>query len=98
MIFNNNDLDTYWIVCKNYTQLDFWMKQFAVHFANEIVFADCNYKRCIKFKDSIYYFTTSDPRNLQGRIKPSDTTYPQEAIYIILDDPERERIESYEGV
>lgn len=88
--FPSKTKETYLFVFSSQIQANYWMLQTSVKLHAEILFRD-RYRHRIEFSDSTYYFKSE---NELPRLKNIyfDYTYPSEAIYIILDDPERFRI------
>ena len=71
----------------------YWMGEFIDKFSDEIVKVN-KCQASIEFDDSIYYFWSAYCLKSSGqdRLKPYATIYPEEAAWIILDDPERLRV------
>ena len=87
--------EVYTVTFANNIQAFYWRVEFINKFANEVVSID-KFNQKVEMKDSIwYFFSESDIRSIQGR---RGQILPQEAIYIILDDIERTKLDSYEGV
>ena len=71
---------------------DYWMVQTAGKFHSDLIKFDKN-KHRLEFSDSFYYFWSIQR---VGDLLKNAIVYSEEDLYIILDDPERMRLESYE--
>lgn len=86
--------DVYFVRFQTQQRAAFWMDKFIRKFFKDIIQVSRAASR-VDLVDSIYYFRTmrEDIRGLHNLIE-----LPEEAIYIMLDDPERKRLDTYEGI
>ena len=85
--------DTYIVIFPNSRIAEFWRTKFALAYGDKIV----TYRRpigLVELDDQAWYFKSeqcvSDIKAVRGTILPG------ESICIILDDPERKRLETFE--
>ena len=86
------DKEIYLFIFNSQTEADFWLDKTIQKFVNSIVAAKRD--QCyIEFEDSRYYFWGS---HRVSSIVHEATIYGPEELYIILDDPKRKQLETYE--
>ena len=89
--------EQYVFVFKDSKQAEYWRRLTQIHFEDEVISSrDVSDGGYVSFSDSIYYFVSECvfKRNwMLGR--RSTVVYPQEAIYIILNDYERTKLDTY---
>ena len=73
-------------------QAEYWMKQVQDKFHDSIIDFQ-KFQGRIEFEDSTYYFWS---KNRVSKILEHATVYGPEDVYIILDDPHRKRLETFE--
>ena len=87
--------ETYLFLFDTLIMADYWLRQLNVKFFKEILYIDRR-RRKVEFEDSIYYLCSKQVLESYRSIRP-DYTYDASALYIILDDPERHRLEGEEN-
>ena len=85
--------ETYIVQCETAQQAQYWRVEFVNKFAKDVVSIN-QVRSKVELEDSIWYFL-SKARNINGM---QGTVLTEEDIYIILDDTERTKLDSYEGV
>ena len=90
--------DVYLVICKTQERANMWMQHFIAKYYSEVVSADRVRSR-VTLSDSIYYFWSEARIASRGsdRAFRHATLIPEESVYIMLDDPERKRLDTYEG-
>jgi len=86
--------ETYIVLFESMPKAKYWRTEFIKKFEDELLAVDPGRSKVI-LKDSIWYFLSEHQQFWQGI---RGLKLPAEAIYIVLDDPERKRLDSYEGV
>lgn len=82
--------DSYGVVFDNSRMADYWFREFCTRFYMEIQWIR-KFERKVQLKDSSWTFLSSiDLNKLKGH--RFNYIYSGDAIYIILDDPERLRV------
>ena len=90
--------EKYVFVFKNSNQADYWLRATRSRFEDEVISCrsamnpDGGY---VSFRDSIYFFVSEYTFKRSWIFDKYVTVYPQEAIYIILNDHERTRLDTY---
>ena len=86
------DKSRYIFISPTCSRAHYWFEKVLARFAREVKGLNVSH-RTIEFKDSIFTFLSENQHSeIRGLEHLKDTTvYPEEAIYIILDDPERFR-------
>lgn len=90
--------DIYLVVCKTQERANMWMQHFIAKYWSDVVGSDRIRSR-VTLQDSIYYFWSEARIASRGLDKAfrHATLIPEESIYIMLDDPERRRLDTFEG-
>lgn len=94
-IIKDRPKDVFIIIFPSSMQARYWKVAFVNKFAKDFVYMDKS-KEKVELVDSVWYFLSENcPQQLRGL---HGIQYGPEAIYIILDDFERTKLDSYEGV
>jgi len=97
-IYKGEPKETFVLTFPTTIQADYWRIAFINKFAKEFVRLD-RFKGKVELTDQIWYFVKDEARIVNGFGHGENITYlPGEAIYIVLDDPERKKLDTYEGV
>lgn len=78
--------ELYIIECMYQKRADYWMSRFIKKFSNDIVSTN-QFHHSVETHDAIYYFWNK--RTHHGIVRNHAIIYDEDAIHIILDDPER---------
>lgn len=90
---SNSQKEIYLFRFESQRRADFWMGQTIEKFHDEI--RDVNkFEGKVEFDDCTYYFWSV---NRVSRLTRNVTVYGEEAIYIILNDPHRKRLATFEN-
>lgn len=83
--------ESYAFIFPSMMQADFWMRQTSLKLHPEILFRD-RFRHRLEFEDSTFYFFSSQLSSDDLKRLHINYVYSGDAIYIILDDIERLRI------
>lgn len=89
----NSSKDAYLVQFETQKRALYWMSKFLDKFKEEVVSVNKT-GLTVEMPEAIYYFY-SKRKSTAGM--HFTETYPEEAIYIIVDDIERTRLDSYNG-
>lgn len=91
------NVETFVVEFPSLIQADYWLRKFVLKFSKDVVF--CNrHAHKIQFNDNTVWYFKSNQSQREFKGLHNAIVYPAEAIYIILDDVERTKLDTYEGV